>query len=135
MPGGPDEQIFLPGLAKATDLLFKILSGDLNARILQAQNAPQLIAEVQGTLTPAVAVDVPLARNRTVAYSWLVIVFDSTAGSGRYSFANNQSAAGGGFEIPSGGGPLTVFGSEQIRNFKMIAETGQTLPFTYGLFQ
>jgi hypothetical protein len=128
------EDINLPGLATVTQLLYQLLAGTQVSRLLQAANAPQIVAENSGTLTDAAVVAITEAAQLTTAFSFLVVVFDEAAGTGRYSYIKQPTAAGAGFQIAAGGGNLVIFGSQNIQRFKMIAETGQTLGYTYGLY-
>jgi hypothetical protein len=134
MPGGPIETVNIPGLAKVVQLLYEQLAGGQDARALQAANAPQIVAEVQGTLTDAASVYIAKARQRTQYFSFCVIIFDQTAGKGRYSYIGGETKGGLGFPIGSGGGSLVLAGAQDIASFGMIAETGETLPYTYGLW-
>jgi hypothetical protein len=65
-------------------------------------------------------------------YSYVEVLIESSSGSGRYSLEPGviPTPSGAGHQIPSGGTTITIPGVENIKNFKMIAETGQTLTYT-----
>jgi hypothetical protein len=66
----------------------------------------------------------------------MLIQFTQASGSLRYNISGRQPTAGGrGFQFPSGGGMLEINGAENIRNFMVIAETGQTGDFVPMLFK
>lgn len=76
------------------------------------------------------------AIDRSKTYSTMILQFTQASGSLRYDITGrNPTAAGRGFQFASGGGPLTIRGAENIRNFRVIAETGQSGNFTAMLFK
>jgi len=102
----------------------------------QSRNAPVPDVMVNGTLTDSVITRLTEAISGQQTYSFAVIVFSETAGSGRYTINGlNPTAAGVGIPIPSGFSTITITGYRPIQDFKAIAETGQTLPFAYQLFR
>lgn len=119
------------GLYHVVSELAALLRQDAALRAIQSGNAlsPLAFDQPTGGITGATIYTVVEAGpNATIAM--LEITFDSTSGTGRYMI-NGQipTAAGGGIFIPSGAGVLRVLGGQNIRNFRMIAETGQTLTF------
>ncbi len=124
-----------PGLAKLAAQMAAILRADVGLRRLQGGNAPQCKIFTQATLTANAIVLFSETQNQNVAYTSAIVMFQDTAGRGRFRIDGGlPSAAGAGFPIPAGGGILPINGINNILNFKMIAETGNTLDFAYGLF-
>jgi len=124
-----------PGLAKIAGQLAAALREDFQLRQVQGQNAPQCkIFRPTFTLTTT-PVQIIEAQNGVQRYSLLVVMFQDTAGRGRFRIDGPQpTAAGVGFPIPAGGGTLVVAGINNIMQFWMVAETANTLDTTYGLF-
>ncbi len=76
------------------------------------------------------------AVDRSQVWSTMILQFTQASGSLRYDITGRgPTAAGRGFQFASGGGPLTIVGAENIRNFRVIAETGQAGNFTPMLFK
>lgn len=124
-----------PGLAKLAGQMAAILRADVGLRRLQGGNAPQCKVFTQGTLAATAIVLFAEAQNQNVQYTSAVVMFQDTAGRARFRIDGGLPAASGiGFPIPAGGGIFTINGIGNILNFKMIAETGNTLDFAYGLF-
>jgi hypothetical protein len=133
----------------ATDVLVAFFRNDRKLRREQAQNEAESDGFQQGvnngtTDTIAFPVgSVALANPYTVfqdgqdvtnkQYSYLVVEIEDTSGSGRHNAGDTSvtpTAAGIGHKIPAGGTEIVIPGTMNIRNFKMIAETGQTLNYT-----
>lgn len=126
-----------PGLAKLAAQLALLLRQDAELRAQQANNAPQASAfdQPSGGVTGATEYNITEAQAASKNFYQLVITFDATSGSGRYRIDGaSPTPAGAGVGIPSGGVVLTITGANNIRNFKMVAETGQTLKFARYLF-
>lgn len=139
-------QVSAPVLAKLAALLRSIAQLDAPLREIQSRNAPAGSYMGNGTpgdnsgtsatLTDAAIIDIPEARSGQETFYSCSVMFQSTAGSGRYTVNGTPpKATGTGLPIPSGGGQLTISGMDNIRKFRMIAETGQTLNFVYQLFK
>lgn len=88
-------------------------------------------------VTATAIVTIAQAQDRSKTYSTLILWFTSGSGSGRRTIDGSQPTAAGtqGVQIPAGGGQYTIRGAENIRNFQLIAETGQSMSFTAELFQ
>jgi hypothetical protein len=70
-------------------------------------------------------------------YSTMIVTFTQASGRLRYSIdgENPQPDGSSGVQIASGGGIYTIRGSENIRSFKVVGETGQSGNATFQLFQ
>src|SRR5687767_12250712 len=125
------------GLLEAIVKWLQLVGEDpLSIRENRSRQAARVAAKLQGTMTDAAILTVPRASQGTEVYSFLIIIFETTAGSGRYwTDGENPTAAGSGIQIPSGGAVIEIEGHEQIKNFKAIGETGQTLPFVWQLYR
>lgn len=124
-----------PGIAKLAAQMAALLRQDVDLRRTQGGNAPQCKIFTQGTLTAAAIVTFAEAQNQNVAYTSAIVMFQDTAARGRFRIDGGLPAASGtGFPIPAGGGILPINGIGNILNFRMIAETGGTLDYAYGLF-
>lgn len=126
----------VPGLKKIVDQLGKFITDDQELRAIQSAHAAQIAYFGSGTLDENTIVNISQAQDGSVKFSYLVVMFDESAGRGRYTIHGQPPTKGGfGFPIPSGYSTVTVHGSENIRAFQMIAQTGYTLPFSWGLFR
>lgn len=128
--------IVSPGLDAAVEVLARMAKDDRELRILRAQNAPMAVGYEQGTLTATLMRVIADAQSGSSTYSFLAVFFDEASGKGRYQIVPGQlpSAAGSGLPIPSGGSVIYIAGAVNIQQFKMIAETGQTLNYAWVLF-
>lgn len=133
----------------ATDVLIGFFKNDRDLRKAQAQNEAESDGFQQGsnngtadTITFPVNAS-SLAQPYSIfqdgqdvtnkLYSYLVIEIEDTSGSGRHNAGDTSvtpTAAGVGHKIPAGGTEIVIPGTVNIKNFKMIAETGQTLSYT-----
>lgn len=133
----------------ATDVLVGFFKNDRNLRKAQAANEAESDGFQQGsnngtadTITFPSSVT-PSSQphsifqdgqdTQTKNYAYLVVEIDDTSGSGRHNAGDTSvtpTAAGVGHKIPAGGTEIVIPGTVNIRNFKMIAETGQTLNYT-----
>ncbi len=138
---GPTQVIDLvsTGLAKlvtfakqAVDLLkFMAGSPDVAERAVFLSDSTALTA--LGDPIPAVA---GVSDDMSQVFTSMLIQFTQASGSLRYDITGRgPTAAGRGFQFPSGGGLLQVIGAQNIRNFRLIAETGQVANFTVMLFK
>jgi hypothetical protein len=141
---GPIYQLDAPGLAKLVGQLAALLRQDPELRAIQAANAPAcryfdqpgVFTRVGSvSVTGTVVYQIQEAQNQQAeTFAQLVLVFESTSGSGRYRIDGGQPSATVGTQIPAGGVVLTIPGQANIRNFKMMAEAAQTLVFSRMLF-
>lgn len=127
-----------PALRKIVEDLAAIIRQDYILRGLQAGNAPLAKYPNYGTVL-ATALTVPVPQQLTPGnevFSWLQVTFSDASGAGFYSVTLDVPTATGttGFPIPAGGGTLWIPGMANIKNFKVIAATGQTMPFAAQLF-
>lgn len=122
----------------AKEILAQIRN-DAALRELWSKNAPQACYSEGGTLTNAAvqAISQAFPGNGETFYQ-LVIGFDVSAGPGNYRMdgINPTVTPGtGGMPIPSGGGVLVITGHENIRGFRMVAQSATTMPFFRMLFK
>lgn len=145
-------QLDAPGIAKIAAQVAAILRADSGLRALQSQNASPAryfdqpgvaggspgLGGITGT-TPAitgnVVYEIQECKNRQgEIYASLILVFDGASGSGRFRIDGGAPTPTVGKQIPAGGIVVRITGYENIRNFKLIAEAGQTLTFARELF-
>lgn len=138
-------KIDAPVLAKLAAMVAAILRQDATLRETQSNNAPRASLMGNGTgitfdgtnatLTASAIVKIPEAQQQETFYQ-VQVFFPTSAGSARYTLNGVVPTAGGnGIPIPSGGYTLTITGSDNIKNFQMICETGQTALFVYQLYK
>lgn len=110
-------------------------------RLLQLQagdpaTVDKAVAYFQIPVTAAAIADIPRIASGAEVWSVLYIKFSTPSGTGRYMIdGGNPTAAGLGVPILAGGEQLIVRGVDNINNFKMIAETGQTMEANIVLFK
>lgn len=132
-----------PGLAKLVEQLSTLIRADGELREIQGRNAPvakyfdqpgvfTTIGSV--AVTGNVVYKIVQAQSDRETFYQLVLTFDTTSGSGRYTIDGTPVSATVGVGIPSGGCVLTITGHNNIKNFQMMAEGGQTLQFARNLF-
>lgn len=128
-----------PILKLIADEVLALLKNDAALRDIQSQNAQRACYGDQpvGGVTGATIYQITQALAGSEHFYSLVITFGPTSGTGRYDLGSGliATAAGDGVSIPAGGGVLTIIGHDNIRNFRMVAETGQTLLFARYLFK
>lgn len=118
----------IPGLARLVEFIRLFVQNDFSLRKVQAANAPRAIYGQPITVTDAAVFRLPQAVAENTAFSFMVVALDIASGSGRYTIdASNPTAAGRGIEVPAGGSVIYIEGSDNIKNFGLIGETGQTL--------
>jgi hypothetical protein len=132
----PRDQIFdltrqigrVPALAEIVRLL-ELQAGD-------PATVDKAIVYEQIAVTAANIETVDRLRANTEVWSILYIVFSTPSGTGRYLITGGDpTAAGLGMPILAGGSQLVIRGVDNINNFKMIAETGQTMEANCLLFK
>ena len=129
----------LPGLAEAVNRLgeavrlLRLSAGD------PSQAERNTITENNVSVTDAAVVGGTTQPwgSRTVDFSTMVVTLTEASGRLRYSIDGTppQPDGSSGVQLPSGGGVLTVEGAENIRDFQIVAETGQSGNMTVQLFQ
>lgn len=138
MANMPDNRINLESdaLAKLVQQLDVFIRDDAQLRLVQARNAPQCLFEGTDTVTATALYRIQQALTSGQDYTVLVIQFTSTAQAGRWGIATTPRADGtAGMQILAGGQSLQIYGVNNIKNFSMIAETGNTMPFSYQLYR
>lgn len=131
------------GIAKIVAQLAAFLRADGDLRQTQSRNAPQAkhfdqpgvfssIGSVAVTGNVVYLIFEAQADNEI--FSSCVLTFDAASGSGRFRIDGPNPTPAIGTQIPAAGAVLTINGQDNIRNFRMIAEAGQTLTFTRQVF-
>lgn len=132
-------KIRAPILKLIVDEVAALLKNDAALRDIQSQNAQRACYGDQpaGGVTGTTIYVIVQAQSGAEHFYSLVITFGPTSGTGRYDLGAGLIAtpAGDAVSIPAGGGVLTIIGHDNIRNFRMVAETGQTLLFSRYLFK
>jgi hypothetical protein len=118
----------VPALAEIVRLL-SLQAGD-------PATVDKAIVYDQIAVTAAAIADIPRIAAGTEVWSVLYIKFSTPSGTGRYLIdGGNPTAAGFGIPILAGGEQIIIRGVDNINNFKMIAETGQTMEANVVLFK
>jgi hypothetical protein len=139
MAGILSGEAFAPGLDSAVARLIEI------ARLLrltagdpsQAERNTRTVNNLAVTDTAIVGGSLQPWWDQTVDYSTAIVTFTEASGRLRYSIDGQppQPDGSSGVQIPSGGGILTVRGAQNIRDFQVVGETGQSGNMTVQLFQ
>jgi len=124
-----------PFLENTLRLLQELLSQDLEFREKRAVNAPLAVYYDQTTITGAVQYRIEQAQSNAEYFTEMLIVFDQTSGLGRYMLTSERAQPARGFPIASGASFLRVVGQQNIKNFTLIAQAGETLVFSRVLFK
>lgn len=142
-------QLDSEGIRKLCEQMAASLRSGADVRGVQGQNAQQAkffdqpgVATTypteQGGVFPAVTGNQVFffraAINRSINFFQAIIVFDQASGSGRWRCDGPAPLPTVGAQVPAGGTVLTIPGLDNIANFKLIAEAGQTLTFASYLF-
>lgn len=128
IPAGFTGRMYAPGIDVIIELL-KLLAGD-------PTTVDRALYYEQGTVTDTDVSTIQRVQSQAEEYSILLLQFSETSGRGRYLITGaNPSAAGVGMPIISGGTQLTIRGVDNINNFRMISETGQTMEYNALLFK
>ena len=117
----------IPGLARLVDFISRFVQNDFALRRIQSANAPRALYGQQIAVTDLIPFLLPQAVAENTAFSFLVIVLDVTSGEGRYVLDGSQPSTTRGIEVPAGGQVIYIEGSDNIKNFRLIAKTGQAL--------
>jgi len=118
--------------------LLRDLVGDpLKAREFKAKNAPYACYYDQptGGVTGNTIYLITQAQSGAEYYTEMLIVFEQTSGLGRYMVTADQISSTRGIPIASGASYIRIEGHQNIRNFRLMAEAGQTLLFARVLFR
>lgn len=127
-PSGFEPTIYSPGLEEIVRLL-RLTAGD-------PSQTDKAVFYEQATVTAAAVVRISRVAAAAESFSILMITFSETSGRGRYQITGGEpTAAGVGMPIISGGTTLIIKGVDNINNFKMVAETGQTMEYNALLFK
>lgn len=129
-----------PGLGKIAAAITSLVNQNAALRAVQAANAPQATAFDQqglqgvGGISGNTLYVILEAQAQNRAFSQLVMTFDAGSGAGRYRMDGANPTAIRGIPVPAGGVVLVITGRNNIEQFKLIAEAGQTLTFARYLF-
>jgi hypothetical protein len=124
-----------PFLDQTLKLLQELLSQDLEFREKRAQNAPLAVNYDQQSIAAGVVYIIEQAQSSAEYFTELLVVFDQTSGLGRYMLTSQRAQPTLGFPIASGASFLRVVGQQNIRNFSLTPQAGQTLVFSRILFK
>lgn len=127
----------LKALQEVVQSLRLFVENDFELRKTQAENSPLASGFQQGTaaagtqITDAAITVFDAAQTGVRRFSYIEVLIEDTAGACRYTLdGSNPTAAGRGHRVPAGGANLTIPGAENVKNFKIIGETGAVAPFT-----
>ena len=121
-------QAFSPGLIEVVELL-RLIAGD-------PLSTDRALYYEQGIVTDAAVRQISRTVSQSEVFSVLTVAFAGSSGAGRYQVTGAfPTAAGVGMPILAGGYVLTIRGNDNINNFRMIAETGETMEFNALLFK
>ncbi len=129
-----------PGVKRILEILTWFAQDSWELRKQQALNAARAAYSSYGaTLTGSAVLSIPQAQQSDQVFSFLVFVTDANSGAGRYRIdsinPNPSTTPPEGIPIFTGGYEVTIAGHENIKGFRVIAETGATLNYSYNLFQ
>lgn len=128
--------IALPTIIKILDLFVK---DSWELRREQAKNAARSAYFTSGTLTGSTVLSIPQAQQSDQVFSFLLFVTDENSGKGRFrtdSIDPDVSVSPPiGLPIFNAGFEVLIRGHENIKGFRVMAESGATLNYTYELFQ
>lgn len=128
VPSGFEPTIYSPGLEEIVRLL-RLTAGD-------PSQTDKAVFYEQATVGATSVVRIARVAAAAESFSILMITFSETSGRGRYQITGGEpTAAGVGMPIISGGTTLIIKGVDNINNFRMIAETGQTMEYNALLFK
>lgn len=128
---GPYLEEIKTAIVDASKYLLLFVRYDRALRLEQAENSPLADGFQQGTIIATALTRFDAATSGVRKYSYIEVLIEDTAGSCRYTVdASEPTAAGRGHKVPAGGSTITIPGAENVKNFKIIAETGQTAEFT-----
>ncbi len=145
-------KVVAPALAKIYDAINLFVLDSWKLRKQQAMNTARAKYDHQGAITatgwtdtaasspsPAAGVGAWFAyeaQQEDQVFSALLFTTAATSGSGRYFITGREpTPAGAGFQLQTAGFQILIQGHENIKAFRVIAETGQTLNYTASLFQ
>lgn len=117
----------IPGLARLVEFIRLFVQNDFSLRKIQAANAPRPVFGQPINITNGQTFVLPQAASENTGFSYMVIVIDTTSGSGRYRIDGVIPATGVGFQVAAGGTIITVEGSEAIKNFVLFSDLANTL--------
>lgn len=127
-------------LPKIVELLDLFAKDNWALRKERAKNAARSAYFNGGnTLTGATVLEIPQAQQSDQTFSYLLFVTDELSGKGRFrtdAIAPDVSVNPPvGLPIFNAGFEVIIRGHENIKGFRVMAESGATLRYTYELFQ
>lgn len=120
----------------------EFVSGNMALRQRQSGNAPLAQGFQQGTaagtgdtapISDTAITVFRAAQSGATKFAYMVCVLEDSAAECRYTQdASEPTAAGRGTQAPATGTgfTITIQGAENVKNFKIIAMTGGTAPYT-----
>lgn len=126
-----------PVIARIAEEVLLLIKSDATLRKVQGANAPQAsYFDRQVGLASGTIYTITQALSGNEIFSSLVVTFDVASGAGFYRVDGQSGTLPTvGVEVPAGGGILTIMGHDNIRNFVLTAQTGQTLTFARYLYK
>jgi len=138
----------VPALQALVEQLSLFVQDNWILRKIQAANTARAKYYFQGVLTPTTntgaeaaefvsgVLRLAPAQQQDQVFSYAYITTDNLSGFGRYMIdGTNPTPAGRGFQIIDQGAAILIAGNDNIKGFRMVAETGQTLNYSINLFQ
>jgi hypothetical protein len=96
----------------------------------------QVRAFRQGVEAAGNIISIIEAQSGDNVYAFCLVLFDELSGRGRFlDNGQNPSPGGVGHPISSGGTFIEVAGWKNIQGLRFTNETGQTLNWSYSIFQ
>ena len=138
----------IPGLQALVEQLSLFVQDNWILRKVQARNTARAKYFYQGVLTPTTntgaeaaqfinnVLRLEPAQQQDQVFSYAYITTDNLSGFGRYMIdSTDPTPAGRGFQVLDQGAAILIAGNENIRGFRLVAQTGQTLNYSINLFQ
>jgi hypothetical protein len=129
-----------PAVRKILEILEWFASDNWQLRRQQALNGSKVAySSFGGTLTGSTVLSIPQAQQADQVFSYLVFTTDENSGKGRFRIdsqnPNVSVSPPEGIPIFSAGFETTISGHENIKGFRVMAESGATLNYSWQLFQ
>ncbi len=132
----------VPALQALVEQLSLFVQDNWVLRKVQSLNTARSHYFFTGTLTGATVLLFEPAQQSDQVFSYLYLTTDNVSGYGRYRIdgqpPNGGTGAAGsqtGFQVINQGAAILIAGHENIKGFRMVVESGQTIYYTASLFQ
>ena len=126
-----------PFLQRVLQILQQLLSNDLEFREYRAKNSPLAVYFDQQTAwtTASGVYKITEAQDDSQYFTEALIVFEQTSGLGRYMVTALSASNTVGFGVASGASFIRIVGQQNIKNFSLSAQAGETLVFARICFK